>query len=66
MARPRNIDRAEADAGESLVKVVILRDFWDEDGERHRAGTAVEIPVSAALDGVESGALSRYKEDRVG
>ena len=49
---------------EKLIKVRIMRDFWDKDGERHRAGAVVEIPVEAALDGVESGALSRVKDDK--
>lgn len=46
---------------EKLVKVRIERDFWDADGTRHRAGTEVDVPVDAALDGVETGALSRVK-----
>lgn len=44
-----------------LIAVRIERDFWDADGERHRKGTVVEVPVDAALDGVETGALSRVK-----
>jgi hypothetical protein len=47
---------------EKLVKCVILRDFWDNDGKRHTAGTEVDLPVEAALDGVESGSLARVKE----
>lgn len=46
---------------EKLVTVRIERDFWDGEGNRHHAGTIVEVPVEAALDGVESGALSRVK-----
>lgn len=49
---------------EKLIKVVILRDFWDKEGERHRAGTVVEVPVDYALDGIESGALSRFKDEK--
>lgn len=48
-------------AKEKLIPVRILRDFWDADGVRHHKGTVVEVPVDAALDGVESGALSRVK-----
>jgi hypothetical protein len=44
-----------------LVPVVVNRDFWDKEGVRHRKGTIVEVSVEAALDGVESGALSRAK-----
>lgn len=46
---------------EKLIPVRINRDFWSDDGERHRKGTVVEVPVEAALDGVETGALSRVK-----
>lgn len=48
-------------AKEKLIPVTIKRDFWDGDGVRHRKGTIVEVPVDAALEGVESGALSRVK-----
>lgn len=46
---------------EKLIPVRINRDFWSEDGKRHHKGTVVEVPVDAALDGVETGALSRVK-----
>lgn len=52
---------------EALVKVVINRDFWvksDKEGEpaiRHRKGREIEVPVAAALEGIETGALSRVK-----
>lgn len=45
-----------------LIKCRIERDYWDADGERHRAGTEVELPVEAAIDGIETGALTRVKE----
>lgn len=44
-----------------LVAVKILRDVWDADGNRHRKGQVIEVPVEAAMDGIESGALSRVK-----
>jgi hypothetical protein len=47
---------------EMLVEVMIKRDFWDADGVRHAAGTVVKVPVDAALEGVESGALGRVKK----
>lgn len=50
-----------APAKEKLIPVRIERDFWDADGKRHRKGTIVEVPVETALDGVETGALSRVK-----
>ena len=48
-------------AKERLIAVRIERDFWDADGTRHRKGTIVDVPVDAALDGVEAGTLSRVK-----
>lgn len=53
-------------ATENLIDVEIKRDFWDADGKRHRGGTRVKVPMEAALDGIESGALSRVKEDKKG
>lgn len=52
---------AKPSAKEKLIAVTIKRDFWDKDGNRHRKGTIAEVPVEAALDGAESGALSRVK-----
>lgn len=62
------IDKALADPEptsvrnpERLIPVKIERDFWDDAGNRHRKGAIVEVSVEAALDGVETGALSRVK-----
>jgi hypothetical protein len=46
-----------------MIDVEILRDFWDADGERHPAGTVISIPVEAAVDGAEKGALRRARKD---
>ena len=46
---------------EATVACVILRDFWDEDCVRHRAGEIIEMSVPDALDGIEAGSLSRVK-----
>ena len=43
------------------VKCVFVRDTWDEDGNRHRAGSEIELEIDAAMDGVESGAVTRAK-----
>lgn len=45
-----------------MIPVRIKRDFWDGNGERHRKGTVIEVPVEEALDGIEAGALSRVKD----
>ncbi|PWL17399.1 hypothetical protein DKP76_11515 [Falsochrobactrum shanghaiense] len=41
------------------IEVEIVRDFWDADGNRCEAGTCIEVPVEAALEGIETGALRR-------
>ena len=46
---------------EKLVAVRILRDMWDADGKRHPKGSVIEVPAEAAMDGIETGALSRVK-----
>ena len=46
---------------DKTIKCVILRDFWDAEGNRQRAGQEIDLPAEDALDGVESGALSRVK-----
>jgi len=51
-----------AQAKEKTILCTILRDFWDADGKRHAAGTEVAVPVEAAMDGVEVGALARVKD----
>lgn len=49
------------------VAVRVLRDHWVEnpaDAEnptRIRKGTIVDVPVEAAMDGMEAGALARVK-----
>lgn len=54
----------KAPAKEKLVTVRVKRDYWvGEPGaaERIRKGTIVEVPMEAALDGVEAGVLERVK-----
>lgn len=46
---------------EKMIKCIIMRDMWDEDGERHAAGREIELPAEAAMDAVESGAVTRAK-----
>src|SRR5690349_21595049 len=43
------------------IPVHVNRDYWDANGVRTRKGSIVEVTVEEALDGVESGALSRVK-----
>lgn len=53
---------SEDSASPQMIEVEIARDWWDKDGVRHPAGTVVSVPIEAALDGVESGALRRAKK----
>jgi hypothetical protein len=46
----------------SILKCRINRDFWDAEGKRHSKGTEIEVPILAAIDGIESGALVRAKD----
>jgi len=46
---------------EKKIKCVILRDYWDDAGERQPAGKEVNLTAEEAMDGVESGTLSRVK-----
>lgn len=39
----------------------VLRDFWDAEGNRIRAGAQIEASAADAMDGVEAGLLSRVK-----
>lgn len=41
--------------------MLVLRDYWDEAGERTRAGSQIEASAESAMDGVEAGILSRVK-----
>lgn len=53
--KPKKAEKAQT------VSVRINRDFWDSKGERHRKGTVIDVSVEEALDGAETGALSRVK-----
>lgn len=46
---------------EKTIKCVILRDYWDDKGQRQPAGKEIDVPAEAAMDGVEVGILSRVK-----
>jgi hypothetical protein len=47
---------------EKTIKCRVLRDVWNAEGERIVAGTEIDLPAEEAMDGVESGALSRVKD----
>lgn len=48
-------------AAVQTVAVMIKRDIWDGDGNRHRKGTIVDMPMDEAMDAVEAGSVSRVK-----
>lgn len=39
----------------------LLRDYWDENGERVRKGTIVDLAAGDAIDGIERGIWRRVK-----
>jgi hypothetical protein len=51
----------EAPKAVQTVAVTIKRDIWDGDGNRHRKGTIVDMPVEEAMDAIEAGSVSRVK-----
>ena len=46
------------------VKARVLRDFWptDNEQERVRAGTIIDVTKDVLIDGMEKGILVRVKE----
>jgi len=61
-APQQDANTARKKTAPQLIEVSIKRDFWDADGERHVAGTIVSVPIEAALEGIETGALARVKK----
>lgn len=47
----------------TTITCQLLRARWDENGKRHDAGKAVELPVEAAMDAVEAGLVKRVKAE---
>lgn len=57
--RPAKVAAPVVEAGKFACRVE--RDYWPEDDQRVRAGTIVYLDAAAAMDGIESGALSRVR-----
>jgi hypothetical protein len=53
---------SDASAPVPTISVTIKRDIWDDDGNRHRKGAEVEMPVEDAMDAVEAGTVTRVKK----
>lgn len=49
---------AAIDATE-LVEAVIVRDYWDSDLVRHRAGEVITVTKDELIAGLVSGALTK-------
>ena len=49
---------------DNMIECEILRDRWDEDGKRHRAGSVIQLEAEAAMDAIESGDVKRVKSSK--
>lgn len=51
---------------EKKMKARVLRDFWPTENEedRVRAGTIVEVDADALIEGLENGILERVKDEK--
>lgn len=63
MARPRKVTAEDQEKEAGMVRMVILRDIWPTDNEddRMRAGTVVDVSPEDAMDGLEKGTMARVK-----
>ena len=62
MGRPKKV-MADDPKTEGTIRCLVMRDFWPTENEedRVRAGTMIEVTAEEALDGIEIGTLSRVK-----
>ena len=44
------------------IKAVIIRDYWDDAGERQPEGKVIEVTKDALIAGMEDGILARFKD----
>lgn len=49
-------------AEQKKIECRILRDTWDEDGNRHRKGSVISLDPEHAMDALEAGAVERVKK----
>lgn len=51
-------------ATEKTVKARVLRDFWPTENEldRVKAGTEIEVSMETLIDGMEKGIMERVKD----
>lgn len=63
MARPKKV-LADDPKTEGAIRCLVMRDFWPTDNEedRVRAGTMIEVTAEKALDGIEAGTLARVRD----
>lgn len=45
-----------------LVACIVMRDYWDDDGNRVRKGSGVEVTPDEAMTGIEEGTLERAEK----
>lgn len=63
MARPKKV-LADDPKTEGTIRCTVVRDFWptENDEDRVRAGTMIEVTAEEALDGIEAGTLARVRD----
>ena len=51
---------------EKAMRARVLRDFWPTENEvdRVRAGTVIDVTAEQMIDGLESGILERVKDEK--
>lgn len=59
---PKPTDEAPKSSNEKMVKIRIMRDRWDELGNRQEKGRVMDMPLDeTVLEGIEKGTMERYK-----
>jgi hypothetical protein len=63
MARKVKTDEIETPPESGQVRMVVLRDFWptENEADRVRANSVIDVTAEEAMDGLESGNMARFK-----
>ena len=53
---------AKKEKKEKMVSIRIMRDRWDDLGNRQEKGRVIDLPLDeTVLEGIENGTMERYK-----